>query len=301
MWTFRAMATDISVAAPTLSSDAERMLAAQAADQFDAAEQRFSRFREDSELSRLNQATEGVRVSAAMLEALLAARAHVAVTDGVFDPTVGGALIAAGYDRSFVPGELDRPRDVGAIAGGRAHFEEIQIDEASRRVWRPAHVRLDFGGFVKGRTVDAAAAHAPDNALVDAGGDMVLRGAGPDGDGWLVDIEDPFDSDATLLTLRVRDRAVATSAANRRRWRVGARESHHLIDPRTAAPARTDLAQVTVLADTAERAEVLAKVAFVLGETAGTPFLEKHRDIGAVLVRADGGVSCIGALEVCHA
>ena len=99
----------------------------------------------------------------------------------------------------------------------------------------------------------------PPNAALDAGGDALLRGTGPDGQGWIVDVEDPADPTREVLTLRVRDRAVATSAPNRRRWRTELGRMHHLIDPGTGRPSESDLAQVTVLADGVEVAEVLAK------------------------------------------
>jgi thiamine biosynthesis lipoprotein len=126
----------------------------------------------------------------------------------------------------------------------------------------------------------------------------VLRGAGPDGEGWLVEVEDPFDAERTILTLRIRDAAVATSAANRRTWRVGDRAMHHLFDPRTGEPARSDLAQVTVVARTAELAEVLAKAVFVLGAREGAGLLGRSAAAGAVLVTRDGAVIELGALEV---
>ncbi|MCB9562604.1 MAG: FAD:protein FMN transferase [Kofleriaceae bacterium] len=126
----------------------------------------------------------------------------------------------------------------------------------------------------------------------------MLRGAGPDGRGWLVDVEDPGAVGATLLTLRLRDRAVATSAPNRRRWRVGADVGHHLIDPRRGRPAISDLAQVTVVADRAETAEVVAKTVFVLGATAGTTWLRGWPGLGAVLVGRTGAVQLVGDLDV---
>jgi len=296
MWTFRAMNTDVSVAAPHLDEVAQRALATSIAALFADTEERFSRFREDSELSRLNSATKAITVSREMLDALVAARAHVAATAGLFDPAIGGALASAGYDRSFAPGVLDREV---ARTPPPARFDDVIIDEQARGVVRPSHVQLDFGGFLKGRTVDRAAALAPAVAMIDAGGDIVLRGDGPDGAGWLVEIEDPEDDQRIVATLRLADRAVATSAPNRRRWRVGDTRAHHLIDPRTRAPAASDLAQVTVVAPAAEQADVLAKVTFVLGADAGSRWLARWPHVGGVLVLADGSTRTVG--EVTYA
>jgi thiamine biosynthesis lipoprotein len=298
MWTFRAMNTEIAVAAPALAPTAQEALARDIATTFDDAEQRFSRFRPDSELSRLNRDRGPTVVSQAMLDALIAARRHEIATGGLFDPAVGGALASAGYDRSFAPGRLDLDHDLSAPAPAR--FRDVVIGAATRIVQRPPHLRIDLGGIVKGRTIDLAARLLPEVGFVDAGGDAVLRGDGPDGGGWRVDVEDPRDARRVLITLLIADRAVATSAPNRRRWRAGAAWAHHLIDPRTGLPARSDLLQATAIAPTSEEADVLAKVAFLLGASAGTRFLQE-RGAAGILVTADGEVHRVGDIEVADA
>lgn len=295
MFTFHAMGTEVAVSAPGLADHAERALAERVAAIFADEEQRFSRFRDDSELSRLNVDEGEVAVSPDMLDALVRARFHAASTDGAFDPAIGAALVAHGYDRSFAPGALDR--DTEATSTARARFGDVVIDEVKGTIRRPAHVRIDLGGMIKGRTVDRAAALLPSPAFIDAGGDALLVGTGPDPDGWTVDVEDPENEESVLLSLRVRDRAVATSSPNRRRWTLAGAPAHHLIDPRTQRPARSDLAQVTVLAARVETAEVLAKSAFVLGARDGRALLERM-GASAVLVRNDGGLELVGVLEL---
>jgi len=302
MWTFRAMNTDVTIAAPTLDDAAEFALARAIAEVFADTERRFSRFRDDSELARLNRAVGATPVSPELLQILCAAREHVATTDGWFDPTVGTALRAAGYDRSFDPADpaaLDR--DAPITPARRARFDELAIDERHARVARPADLQVDLGGFLKGRTVDRVATLAPATAMIDAGGDAMLRGAGLDATGWLVDVEDPADARRVVVTLRVCDRAVATSAPNRRRWRTGTALAHHLIDPHTGAPSCSDLAQVTAVAPTVEQADVLAKVAFLRGADAGARLLDGRAGIGGVLVAHDGTRRVVGDVEVADA
>lgn len=299
MWTFRAMTTDVRVETPGLARTAGRALAGDIAGLFAETERRFSRFREDSELAILNRATAPIVVSPELLELLLVAHDHRERTGGLFDPSIGGALIAAGYDRSFAPGALDRDaRPAPVLSAERA---QLEIDVPSRRVTRHGDVQIDFGGFLKGRTVDRAASLLPAPAAVDAGGDAVVRGGGPDGRGWLVDVEDPFDPAAALVTLRIRDRAVATSAPNRRHWRTGGGIAHHLIDPRTSAPADSDLAQVTIIAATAERADVMAKVIFLLGADEGARVVAAQPELGAVLVTRAHELRVVGDVEVADA
>lgn len=293
---FRAMGTEIMVLAPGLDEAAEGALTDRVRADFEASERRFSRFRADSELGRLNRAGGDVLVSAPLFAALGRARGYFELTAGLFDPTVAGALAALGYDRSFAPGALDR--DEVAPAGPRASFAEVRLDPRTHTVSRPPGLQIDLGGMIKGHTADRAARRLPEDGALDAGGDAVLRGAGPDGEGWLVEVEDPADATRVLLTTRVRDGAVATSAANRRRWRAGDRPVHHLVDPRTGLPAATDLTQATVFARFAELADVLAKAAFLLGAREARRLLSRLADTSAVLVRGDGAIEIVGKVEV---
>lgn len=307
MFRFRAMNTEVEV---TACGD-EEAIAARVAATFAGAEHRFSRFRDDSELSALNRAEGPFAASGELFDLLVRARAYVELTEGLFDPGVGRTLCALGYDRSFAPGALDRAGraahagrpghagHAGATGPSRAgRFLDVLLDPDTRTVWRPPHVQIDLGGIAKGSTVDRAARHLHGPGAIDAGGDAVLRGSGPTGDGWLVEIEDPEDASRTIATLAMFDAAVATSAANRRRWRVGDTVAHHLIDPRTQASSASDLRQATVVAASAERADVLAKTAFLLGAREGRRFLERLPGIAAVLVEDSGALVFVGALDV---
>jgi thiamine biosynthesis lipoprotein len=292
MYTFRSMNTEVTV---TASVD-EEALATQVAGTFAEAERRFSRFREGSELSALNRADRAFVASPELFDLLTRARGHVEVTGGLFDPAVGAALFALGYDRSFAPCALDRAR--AAQPPRAARFLDVVLEEQTRSVFRPPHVLIDLGGIAKGYTVDRAAEHLIQSGAIDAGGDAALRGSAPDGGEWLVDIEDPQDPSRTIATLAVSNAAVATSAPNRRRWRVGTGVAHHLIDPRTGAPSTSDLLQATIVAPSAELADVLAKTMFLLGAQDACHFLEQRPNVGGVLVRAAGRPLFVGALDV---
>lgn len=294
MTTFRAMTTDVSVVVPFGDEAEEACLTKLAAEIFERSEQTFSRFRPESELSRLNRAEGPFEASPELIQALVRAQQYEELTGGLFNARVGRAMVAAGYDRSFP-----------ALKAGRAKTERLTPEPCAEErlgivghvVERPNAVSIDLGGMIKGHTVDRVAEMLPAISAVDAGGDMALRGGGFDGDGWIVDIEDPRNAERVLLSFRVKDAAVATSAPNRRTWRMKDGRAHHLIDPRTGAPSTSDLLQVTVVASTTERADVLAKAAYVAGHRAAVALLEAA-SIGAVLVREDGRVTRVGPLEV---
>lgn len=298
MFTFRAMNTDVTVAVPHLGHVEEEAVANQIAAVFAAEERTFSRFRPDSELSALNRTTGPMPVSPGLFEALARARAYHLQTGGLFDPAVGGALVALGYDRSFELGP--RAGAAPAAESPPSRFSDLVLDESTRCVRRPAAMHIDLAGLVKGRTVDRAASLLPAAGYVEAGGDAAFKGD-LDGSGWLIDVEDPCDAARTLRTLRVRGGGVATSAPNRRRWRAAGGIAHHLVDPRFQRPADSDLAQVTVMAASAELADVLAKTVFLLGSEAGADLIDRQPGVAAYLVPLAGRGRLVGDAEVADA
>jgi len=268
---FRAMGTEIELLVE--AEGAERELDAAEAE-LHRLEALLSRFRPDSELSRLNAA--GALVvsadTARVIELALAARAR---SGGRFDPTLHDALVAAGYDRSFERlGAHEALQQTVARPGGGS----VRVD--GLRVSLARGVKLDLGGIAKGyaaeRAAETLACAGP--CLVNAGGDIAVRGGA-----WLIGAEH--------LTLELAYGGIATSGRDRRHWRRGGRELHHVIDPATGAPAETDLLRVTVVAPDAVEAEVRAKTLLLAGEAEAVAL-----DAAAVVVTADGRTLVTGGL-----
>jgi thiamine biosynthesis lipoprotein len=290
------------------------------------AEQCLSRFRPDSELSRLNaRAGSWTDVSPCLLAVLGEALTAAELTSGLCIPTVLDALVAAGYDRDFSdlqtddgtqpgnraradrssPGdgqterEYARPRAVirrclrpnrPALSASR-RWRAIRLDHDRARVWVPAGCRLDLAGVAKGWTADRVADLLVQTGpcLVDAGGDIAARGAPRDLGGWAVAVADPRAPDDDLDLVILGDAGLATSGTDYRRWRVAGRLRHHLIDSRTGQPSRTDVLTASIIARTTVQADVLAKTVVLLGARKGLAYLVRER-LAGLIVRQDGRV-----------
>jgi thiamine biosynthesis lipoprotein len=268
---FRAMGTEVELlldAEPGAESDAALMRAEQ---EFERLEQLLSRFRPDSELSALNRLGT-IEAGADLVTVTTLALEARERTGGLFDPTVHDALVAAGYDRTFDDVAADGPPLSARACGGGVRIEGMTI-ELERGF------RLDLGGIAKGYAVDRAAdlLGVAGPCLVNAGGDLVARDRS-----WPVGVETADGQ----ITLALEDGAIATSGKDRRRWRRGETEAHHLIDPARGLPAASDFLRVTVVARTATEAEVLAKAVFLGGPMQGP----------AVLVTAGGETVLAGGL-----
>jgi thiamine biosynthesis lipoprotein len=298
----RAMGTDVEVLAVGADAAAMQTLGALAADALEAREARWSRFRPTSELCRINDAA-GAPVVVSRSTFSLIARAVDAWRDtgGRYDPTVLAALQAAGYDRDFDA----VARDGDALDVGHVEVPgcgDVVLDELVSAVRVPRGVALDLGGIGKGAGADEVSAELLDagvpgvvGVLVNLGGDLRARGVAPAPHGWVVGGDDALlDGDVGMLALS--EGAIATSTKLRRAWRRGDRSLHHLIDPRTGAPAETGLASVTVVAGEAWHAEVLAKAAFVAGPEEGRALVTQAGATG-LFVTDDGDVVELDGLE----
>jgi thiamine biosynthesis lipoprotein len=254
-WRFRAMGTSVRVLTEGGSAVPTGPAGRAIVGTFEREERRFSRFRGDSELSLVNAAAgRPVRISSSFRSVMRLALDAAASTDGLFDPTVLGAMDAIGYDRDFDE-VLAGARGVLHPSSPCGRWRDVFLEDDLLRL--PVGVGLDLGGLVKGWAADVAAERAVEAGLpwvlVNAGGDLRIAGDAPRID---VAVEDPDDPESELGRLSVREGGVATSSTRSRSWGDGL---HHVIDPRTGSPAATDLVQVTVTAPTCAEAEVLAK------------------------------------------
>lgn len=268
---FAAMGTVVSlrVVGHEESPERERRVS-RAVDWFRAVEEVCSRFDARSELSTLSgRIGEPVRVSELLYRATEFALALAEETGGAFDPTVGRRMEGRGFNRSWRSGEVV---DGGVPAEESASYRDVSLDPESRTITLGRPLLLDLGAVAKGLAIDLAAQElAPlENFSIDAGGDLYLGGHDEHGEPWLVGIRHPRGEGAVAETLRLSDAAVCTSGDYERRNAAG---EHHLLDPRTGAPASL-AASASVLAPSAMVADGLSTAALVLGPVEGLALVE---------------------------
>jgi thiamine biosynthesis lipoprotein len=292
---FRAMGCEMLVALDGDGADPAAETALELAPiWFEHWEQSLSRFRPDSELSRVNATQGPVHVSDTFWQVLLAAREAHWRSGGLVSPTILPALEAAGYDRSFerlgAEGELSLHFAPGL--DGAAGFDEVELDAANRTVTLPAHIRLDFGGVAKGWAAHKAmrklAGWGP--VLVDAGGDIAISAPPRAVDGWRIGVQDPHGGAKPLFVLEVGEGGVATSGTDYRRWTRDGLPQHHLIDPRSQRPAQSDVLSATVVGADILSAEMASKTALLLGRREGLTWLESQNNLSGLLVLHDGSL-----------
>jgi thiamine biosynthesis lipoprotein len=249
----------------------------------------LSRFRPDSEISRINrQAGAGdVRLSPVACHAITLAAEEARRYSGFFDVTVGPLVClwqrCRLEHRSPWPAEID-------VALALVGHADLTIDRATRSVGlRRRGQSIDLGGFGKGyagdRLLDLYLAHGVRSALVNLGGHVLAVGTKPDRSPWRVGISHPRCEGRLLGLVAVADRAVVTSGDYQRFFvdRAGHRW-HHIVNPRTGYPAESGLSSVTIIAASSTTADVLSTAVFVAGLARGLDLLRACPDIQAILV-----------------
>ncbi|MDW8803816.1 FAD:protein FMN transferase [Streptomyces scabiei] len=297
----------LGTTATLLVTDPAALPAAEAAlrAEIAAVDRACSRFRTDSELTRVNvSAGVTTTVGEYFADALRAALRAARLTDGAVDPTVGGAVAALGYDRTFVSlsPEDARPVPVARPAPGWRH---IAFDPHTRRLRLPPGTRLDLGATAKALAADRAARRAAAvngcGVLVGLGGDLATAGAAPEG-GWRIAVADDHARPAPEggAAVAVTGGALATSGIRVRTWRRGGRTLHHIVDPASGEPAASVWRTVTVAAASCVDANAVSTAAIVLGDRAvdwlgGTGLPIRLTGLDGTVVRLGGWPSDVHA------
>jgi len=287
--TARALGTNVHVIVVAEDEHVAHELGRWAFERLEQLEARWSRFRPDSELCRLNAAAgRPVAVARITFDLLRHAVLSWERTAGACDPTIAAAMVAAGYDRDFPSIAPDGPVLERSNVGPAPGCAGIVLDPIVGSVTLPPGVTLDLGGIAKGFAADIVAdelsAAGAIGVCVNLGGDLRVIGTPPSDDAWTVEVEEA--DDRPLLALA--EGGVATTSRRRRTWRRGGTEYHHVIDPRTGAPAQVPWLAATVIAGRACDADVFAKAAFLAPDVAGANAALRSVGATGLLIGGDG-------------
>jgi len=251
-----------------------------------AFEAKYSRFRPDSLLSRINAAAgqDWVHVDAEMEAMLKLCDTLFFMTQGILDPTALPLMLLWNYKtdtpRVPAPAEIDAAR---ALVGWR------KVQRAPGKVFLPEKgMALDFGGFGKEYAVDMTAQiageHGIVSALVDFGHDLRAIGAPPGRPAWHIGLEDPKNPGTSSGSMAIVGKGVASSGDYIRGFVVEGKRYGHIIDPRSGRPVANGCVQSTVVAANCLQAGVLSTTAFVLGVPRGIEFIQQCPGAEGLLV-----------------
>ena len=236
-------------------------------------EQRYSRYRNDSLTTRINNAAGGapVEVDAETAGLLDYAEQAYQQSAGLFDITSG--VLRQAWD--FKSDRLPQQAQVDAL---------LSLVDWPAVEWQAPMIRLpmkgmqiDFGGYVKEYAVDAGAKACRDagirHGLIEMGGDIQIIGPHPDGKPWQVGIQHPRELQQAIATIEITSGGLATSGDYERYMMINGQRYSHLLNPKTGWPVK-GLAAVSVMAEQTLIAGTLSTIAMLKGAEEGIAWLE---------------------------
>ncbi|GAB3918820.1 FAD:protein FMN transferase [Larkinella terrae] len=246
----------------------------------------LSTYRPDSEISEFNRA-ESHRFRLPYFYPVLKKSEEVyRATDGAFDPTVKPLVEA--YEQGKKSLELWLPNVDSLLQ--YVGFQYIKYDAVSVRKLKK-NVRLDFNALAQGYTVDVIAVFLESKGInrymVEVGGEVRCRGERSPGQWWNVGIESPTQPGGLQTTIRMANRAMATSGNYRNQYRQNGQTFGHIINPKVGFSQQGALLSVTVFAPDAMTADAFATAFIVMGLDESQRFLASHRELDAFLVYKD--------------
>ena len=257
--------------------------------------QTFSTYIETSELMQFNQAKTGQpqAISEDMQVVMSIAREVYGLTDGAFDPTVAPLVNLWGFgpneSNNVIP-QSEQIQQALSVIG----LNHLVLNKAAKKAQREQDIKLDFSAIAKGYAVDAVAdlleSSGIQHYLVEVGGELRAGGYKPNGDLWRIAIERAslVQGDVQQV-IALQDVAVATSGDYRNYFEKNGKRYSHTIDPRIGYPVDHELASVTVIEETAVKADALATAMMVMGPEDSLMLAEKYNIPVYILVKeADG-------------
>lgn len=257
----------------------------------------MSTYQEDSTISRFNQSTgvDWVPVSRAFVEVTGTALELSRLSGGVYDITVAPLVELWGFGR--VDKYQDRVPTDEEIELARANTGydrlELRVSPPAIRKLRP-ELTINLSSIAKGYGVDVLAEYLRSlglrDFLVEIGGELRADGRSPRGDSWRIALEKPVPGERSVQrVIEVGDLGVATSGDYRNYFEKNGVRYSHIIDARTGRPISHALASVTVLAETAMRADGWATVLLLLGEDAGFELAQRQQVAAFFIVAQAAG------------
>lgn len=294
------MDTNVDVTLFGISSQEATAVADDMFEEMERLEKFLSRHVPDSDISRINDAAgkDWVSVEPETIDVLKEAVESAELTGGAFDPTVGVLLRLWGFgtENPGVPSS-DELEDAIELVD----YEDIQLDEENSRVFlsRPG-MKIDVGGIAKGYIVErgqeVTAEAEVKAAFVNAGGDISLRGARPNGGKWRIAVQDPDNPQEWIAVIELDEGNIATSGDYQRFFEEEGEIYHHILDPFTGFPAR-EVTSVTVSGPSTSLVDALSTGIFVLGREKGLDLLDSLPEYEGLIVDIEGEIFITSGLK----
>ena len=219
-------------------------------------------------------------------------------TDGAFNPAIGGVvkLWNIGFENARKPEDQDIQEALSLT-----DYKDVQLTGTAVFLKKEG-MKLDLGAIAKGFAADELTRIVKQagimHAVIDIGGTIAAAGVRPDGKRWNIGIRDPrIRQGQPIISAPIENRSVSTSGSYERYFEQDGVRYHHIIDPATGYPVRSNMIAVSVFADSATDADALSTACFVLGYEKAVKLLAVLPNTEALFIFSDNSIRTTGNLE----
>ena len=271
------MGTDVTITVVAKSRAVGGAAIDAAMDEVRRFDRMMSLYKNDSEVSRVNEAAgrNPVAVSPEMIDAVESARRVSELSGGVFDITIGPLVVL--WQMRLREGTVPTDAEIARVKP-LVNYRNIVVDRKASTIFlkRPGMI-MDLGGmkgYIADRVRELLRARGIDNAVIALAGDIWVMGRREDGTPWRIGVQHPRERDKTLIVLELSDKYITTSGDYERFVIRESKRYHHIIDPRTGKPS-TGVISATLIGDRGSLIDPLAKAPFILGPEEGMKIVEQ--------------------------
>lgn len=263
-------------------------------------EYQLSRHLPESDISRINRAHgEKTSISADTFQVLKASQFYCKKSDGIFDITMGSACKLWDFSKEIMPDPVELE-----IALSHVDWRALQLDETEGTYWAQLtdpNASLDVGGVAKGFIADdlqhLLMHEGFYSGIVNLGGNVVTFGDKPDGSPWTIGIRNPAAPASLIGAVPLAEGSVVTSGLYERCFIKDGVRYHHILDPKTGYPVKTDIAGASIVSGKSIDGDGYSTTVFALGSKAALDFVEDLPTIEALLVLDDGTILSTSGLS----
>ena len=263
----------------------------------------MSNYKDDSELSKINEsaAREPISCSSELAYIIEQSLNYGDITNGAFDITIGPLMKVWGFFKFKKDGRIPEKGELNSELKS-VSYKNIDIRETVEKSFlkgakivktisfKNTDTQIDLGGIGKGYAVDSAVrvlkGSGIKSALINFAGNIYAYGRPPERQSWVIGMQNPRKSEDIIGSFEIKNRAVSTSGDYEKYFIIDGERYSHIIDPRTGRPVK-GVVSVTIVADTATRADALSTGVFVLGLDKGMELIEKLSDVEGVIIYED--------------
>jgi thiamine biosynthesis lipoprotein len=261
----------------------------------------MSNYKEDSELSKINKnaRTEPTDCDKELAYVIEQSLQYSNITGGAFDITIGPLMKKWGFfkKQGQIPDKGEIESTLQSVSYKNITIEEIVEKSLLKNpvtvktvFFKNAGTEIDLGGIGKGYAVDKATKVLKQNginsALINFAGNIYTYGTPPGKNSWVIGLQHPRKSEGLLGTFEIKNKAVSTSGDYEKFFTINGERYSHIIDPRTGNPVK-GIVSVTIVTDSATRADALSTGVFVLGLEKGMDLIEKLSDVEGIIIYED--------------